>query len=105
MSMPMKQDYVEIELEVLGHRYKKKIYDLRVGFIKLKTFGNQDYIHYCTYHNCGKPTWFEDKDVEKLYKIDAGVIELKHDGTYTITKSYNPFLYIERFIKSKLGLI
>lgn len=97
--------YVEIELEVLGHIYKKKIHDTRVNFVKLKTFGNSDYIHYYTYQNCGKPVWLKDRDVDKLYKVDAGVIELKQDGTYIITKSYNPILYIERYIKTKLNLI
>ncbi len=106
MSMSAKQDYVEIEFkDIYGNFYKQKIYETRVGFVKLKTLSNKTYIHYCTHQSCGKPLWLKDRDVEKLYKIDAGVIELKQDGTYTITKSYNPFLYIERFIKTKFRLI
>ncbi len=99
------KEYIEIELVVSGHRYKKKEYKKRVGFVSLKQhFGNGYIMHYFTDYNCGKPVWLKEIDIDRLYRLKAGVIELKPDGTYTITQSINPFLYLERRIRNLVGI-
>lgn len=102
----MVKNYVELNVQdMFGNKYYKKITNTKINFVSLRqNFGNWYVMHYYTDSACGKPIWLKESDIDKLLKLKAGLIELKEDGTYIITKTYNPIIYLQRGFINSIGM-